>query len=64
MEFLAITRLRHQVIDIEQGRAPDNRVEPDNVPDSERYNLRDAFQVLSNAQKFLRFRYPLPARTE
>lgn len=64
MEFLAISRYRHQVLDLEQGREPDNRVEPDNVPDSERHNLKDAFHVLSNAQKFLKFRYPLPAQTE
>ncbi|WP_070987275.1 DUF294 nucleotidyltransferase-like domain-containing protein [Halofilum ochraceum] len=63
MEFLAISRCRHQVLDLEQGREPDNRVEPDNVPDAERHNLKDAFQVLSNAQKFLKFRYPLPERT-
>ena len=62
MEFLAVSRCRHQAVDLEQGRPPDNKVFPDNVPDAERHNLRDAFQVLSNAQKFLEFRYPLPAR--
>jgi CBS domain-containing protein len=33
-------------------------VEPENIPAAERHNLKEAFQVLSNAQKFLRFRYP------
>lgn len=64
MEFLAITRLRHQVVDLQEGRTPDNRIDPDDVPDAERHNLKAAFQVLSNAQKFLKFRYPVPALTE
>lgn len=63
MEFLAVSRFRHQVLDLEAGRPPDNRIDPHNVPDEERRNLKAAFQVLSNAQKFLRFRYPLPAQT-
>ena len=63
MECIAISRLRHQVLDLEAGRAPDNRIDPENVPETERHNLKAAFQVLSNAQKFLRFRYPLPAQT-
>jgi len=62
LEFLTITRIRHQVFDIEHDREPDNNVVPENVADSDRRNLKEAFQVLSNAQKFLRFRYPLPAR--
>jgi len=60
MEFISIVRIRHQVIDIEEEREPDNNIEPENVSDTERHNLKDAFQVLSNAQKFLKFRYPLP----
>ncbi|QJQ94813.1 MULTISPECIES: DUF294 nucleotidyltransferase-like domain-containing protein [Halomonadaceae] len=59
-EFLSMVRIRHQVIDIEQQQTPDNNIEPGNVSDSERHHLKDAFQVLSNAQKFLKFRYPIP----
>jgi CBS domain-containing protein len=62
LEFLAMSRIRHQVIDIQQDRTPDNNIEPENVADSERHNLKDAFQVLSNAQKFLKYRYPVPSR--
>ncbi|HKJ94100.1 MAG TPA: DUF294 nucleotidyltransferase-like domain-containing protein [Gammaproteobacteria bacterium] len=62
LEFLTLSRIRHQVIDIEHDRPPDNNVEPENVSDHERHNLKEAFQVLSNAQKFLQFRYPLPTR--
>ncbi|MCE9665232.1 DUF294 nucleotidyltransferase-like domain-containing protein [Halomonas sp. M5N1S17] len=63
LELIAMARIRHQVIDIQQDRMPDNNIEPENVEDSERHNLKDAFQVLSNAQKFLKYRYPMPART-
>jgi len=63
LEFLSMSRIRHHVIDIEQERTPDNNIEPENVSDSERHNLKDAFQVLSNAQKFLKFRYPMPSRS-
>lgn len=62
LEFLAMARIRHQTIAIEHDRAPDNQIEPENVSDIERHNLKDAFQVLSNAQKFLKFRYPMPSR--
>ncbi|WP_116472503.1 putative nucleotidyltransferase substrate binding domain-containing protein [Zobellella maritima] len=57
MEFIAMVRIRHQVFDIEAGREPDNNIEPDSLSDFERRNLKDAFQILSNAQKFLKFRY-------
>jgi CBS domain-containing protein len=58
LEFLSIVRIRHQAMDLEAGREPDNYIEPEKVSASERHNLKEAFQVLSNAQKFLRFRYP------
>ena len=58
LEFLSIVRIRHQAMDLQEGREPDNYIEPEKVSASERHNLKSAFQVLSNAQKFLRFRYP------
>ncbi|NCD19175.1 MAG: cyclic nucleotide-binding/CBS domain-containing protein [Actinobacteria bacterium] len=61
LEVMAIVRIRHHVIDLKEGRDPDNRIAPNNVTDTERHNLKDAFQALSNAQKFLKFRYPMPA---
>ena len=60
MELLSMVRIRHQVFDLQQGREPDNNIEPENVAGSERHHLKDAFQVLSHAQKFLRYRYPRP----
>ena len=55
------TQFRHQARAIEEGREPNNYIEPEKVSASERHNLKEAFQVLSNAQKFLRFRYPAQA---
>ena len=61
LEFLSLVRIRHQARAIEEGREPNNYIEPEKVSASERHNLKEAFQVLSNAQKFLRFRYPVQA---
>jgi len=57
LEFIAIVRIRHQALAIEHGREPDNNVRPEDLSPFERSHLKDAFQVVSNAQKFLRFRY-------
>ncbi|GLO61043.1 cyclic nucleotide-binding protein [Vibrio sp. MACH09] len=57
MEFISMVRIRHQAIDIENAIAPDNNIEPDNISDFDRRNLKDAFQILSNAQNFLKYRY-------
>ncbi|WP_339494329.1 DUF294 nucleotidyltransferase-like domain-containing protein [Pseudomonas sp. RA_105y_Pfl2_P56] len=62
LEFLSMVRIRHQADALEQGTLPDNYIEPERFSTSERHNLKDAFQVLSNAQNFLRFRYPLKGR--
>jgi CBS domain-containing protein len=56
-EFIAIVRIRHQALAIEAGRTPDNDVRPEDLSPFERSHLKDAFQVVSQAQKFLRFRY-------
>ena len=57
LEFISMVRIRHQAQDVENGQEPDNRIEPLNLSDFERKNLKDAFQILSNAQKFLKYRY-------
>jgi CBS domain-containing protein len=57
LELIAMVRIRHQARDLQAGREPDNNIEPDNLADFERKTLRDAFKVLSNAQKSLRYRY-------
>jgi len=57
MEFISLVRIRHQALDIESEQEPDNNIEPENMSDFERRNLKDAFLVLSSAQNFLKFRY-------
>lgn len=57
MEFISIIRIRHQAAAMEAGRSPDNNIDPENLPRLERRSLKDAFTVLNNAQKFLKFRY-------
>jgi CBS domain-containing protein len=57
MEFISIVRIRHQALSIESDEEPDNNVRPEDLSPFERSHLKDAFQVVSNAQKFLRFRY-------
>ncbi|MFP4271820.1 MAG: DUF294 nucleotidyltransferase-like domain-containing protein [Halothiobacillaceae bacterium] len=60
LEVIAMARIRHQAEDIRQERTIGNRIDPEVLSAAERHTLKDAFQVLSNAQKFLRFRYPTP----
>lgn len=57
LEFISIVRVRHQALAIEEGREPDNNVRPEDLSPFERSHLKDAFQIVSNAQRFLRFRY-------
>ena len=57
MEFISMVRIRHQAMNIKSGIEPDNNIDPENMSRFERRNLKDAFQVLSNAQSFLKFRY-------
>lgn len=62
LEFLSIVRMRHQAQEIKHDHQPHNAIQPEHISDSERHSLKEAFQILSNAQKFLRFRYPSPGR--
>ncbi|MGF1729292.1 DUF294 nucleotidyltransferase-like domain-containing protein [Photobacterium kasasachensis] len=57
MEFIYMVRIRHQALDVEAETEPDNSIEPENMSDFERRNLKAAFQILSNAQNFIKFRY-------
>lgn len=57
LELISMVRIRHQAIALTEGETPDNNVAPEQLSDFERKNLKDAFQILSNAQKYLRYRY-------
>jgi CBS domain-containing protein len=62
LEFISMVRIRHQAVSLKRDQAPTNSIEPENISSTERHNLKDAFQLLSDAQKFLQFRYPVPTR--
>jgi CBS domain-containing protein len=62
LAFISSVRIRHMADDLTGGREPDNSIEPDNLSDFDRKNLREAFLVLDGAQQFLKFRYQ-PGRT-
>ncbi len=57
LEYLSMVRIRQQVSAIEMDEEPDNTVDPKMLSSKERRGLKEAFQVLSFAQKFLKFRY-------
>lgn len=57
LEYLSMIRIRQQVDAVEAGEEADNTVEPEKLTGKERRGLKEAFQVLSSAQKFLKFRY-------
>ncbi|KPA53981.1 cyclic nucleotide-binding protein [Photobacterium leiognathi subsp. mandapamensis] len=57
MEYISLVRIRHQALDVEAGQEADNSIEPENMSDFERRNLKDAFQILSKAQNFVKYRY-------
>ena len=57
LEFISTVRIRNQANDLQAGLEPDNSIEPDKLSDFERKSLRDAFQILNNAQSYLKFRY-------
>ncbi|MCU1719177.1 DUF294 nucleotidyltransferase-like domain-containing protein [Pseudomonas sp. 5P_3.1_Bac2] len=58
LEFLSKVRIQHQARAVSEGSEANNYIEPAQVSASERHNLKEAFQVLNHAQKFMRFRYP------
>ncbi|HSH27404.1 MAG TPA: putative nucleotidyltransferase substrate binding domain-containing protein, partial [Wenzhouxiangella sp.] len=41
----------------ERGGEANNNIVPETLSAFERRSLKDAFKVLANAQKFIRFRY-------
>lgn len=48
--FLQELRLRHQVRQIEAGRAPDDLIDPDSLDPIERGGMRDAFRAIAHVQ--------------
>lgn len=59
LEFLAAMRIQHQARQIAQGLAPDNFLNPNEISNFERTQLKDAFLVVKMLQNVLaqRFRF-------
>jgi CBS domain-containing protein len=57
LEFLAYTRIQHQARQISQGKAPDNFLDPTDVSNFERSQLKDAFSVVQSLQSVIGQRY-------
>ncbi|MEM0514482.1 DUF294 nucleotidyltransferase-like domain-containing protein [Pseudoalteromonas sp. YIC-827] len=57
LEYIAMTRIRHQAWQIEHGESPDNSLDPNLLSPFEQRNLKEAFAILEKAQSFLKFRY-------
>ncbi|WP_462158435.1 DUF294 nucleotidyltransferase-like domain-containing protein [Pseudoalteromonas sp. GB56] len=57
LEYIAMTRIRHQAWQIEQGEQPDNSLDPNLLSPFEQRNLKEAFAILEKAQSFLKFKY-------
>jgi CBS domain-containing protein len=57
LELLYSVRARQQMLSIRDGRQPDNQIDPEFLSDSRQRALKEAFSVLSQAQRFLKFRY-------
>ena len=57
LEFLAALRIQHQARQINQRRTPDNFLDPAELSNFERTQLKDAFQVVQSLQSVLSTRY-------
>ncbi len=57
LELICMVRIRHQARQAESGGDVDNSVIPESLSSFERNHLKDAFQIVSQAQSFLKFRY-------
>ena len=57
LEYISIVRIKHQAKQIESGVTVDNNVRPKDLTSFDRRNLKEAFQVVSSAQNFLKYRY-------
>ena len=57
LEFLAFLRIQHQSRQIAAGQNPDNFLNPDEISNFERAQLKDAFAVVASLQGVLAQRY-------
>src|SRR3990167_109886 len=57
LEFMAFIRIQHQARQIAQGLPPDNHLNPAEISNLERTQLKDAFTVVQSLQSVLGQRY-------
>ena len=57
-ELMSYLRLQHQVAQVRDGRRPDNHLDPESLSSLDRRHLRDAFQIVRQAQHGLSTRLP------
>lgn len=57
LEFLAFARIQHQARQISRGEAPNNFLNPGDISNFERSQLKDAFNVVASLQNVLGQRY-------
>jgi CBS domain-containing protein len=57
LEFLAFVRIQHQARQTTAGEKPDNFLNPDEISNFERTQLKDAFSVVASLQTVLGQRY-------
>ena len=57
LEFLYSMRARQQMLAVRESRKPDNQIDPEALSQTERRTLKEAFNVVTQAQRFLKFRY-------
>ena len=57
LEFLAFLRIQHQARQMAAGQTPDNHINPDDLSNFERHQLKDAFVVVQTVQSVMGQRY-------
>jgi len=57
LELIGMVRIRNQAAQIQAGEQPDNYVRPESLTSFERRHLKDAFNIASRMQEFLKYRY-------
>ena len=57
LEVISMARVRSHAHALQSGEEPDNHVLPDLLSELERKHLRHAFEVVRDAQRFMKFHY-------
>jgi CBS domain-containing protein len=59
-EFISLLRIHHQFSLLNEGRAPDNFIDPNNLSNLEKRSLKDAFHLITKVQDLIIERYKSP----